>query len=189
MTKSFSKEHVISPCLPVIEETAAPEHVNTRLLAGRGPWWHMPAACAGSTESGTAESRAKPWSELLDTVIWATAGPGWLALAYTLQLVSNCNTLKGTAKQSVLTYLPTKRRWTLCCVTKLLPQAGLTASKSVQLHLCSTWSQFGKCDVRGPRGNRQEGGEMRYVFPAPPNPKWYFKVSLKCWISCNLFQI
>lgn len=55
--KVLRKEHVIRPCLSLMEETAAPEHLNTRLLAKRWPVVAllllpvslnvMPVACAG----------------------------------------------------------------------------------------------------------------------------------------------
>lgn len=84
------------------------------LTGKRGTCRGTPAApsllgCHASCLCWGAESRAKPWCVLLDAVIWATAE--WLVLAYALQLASTCNTLKGTAKQSVLAQLSTKRRW------------------------------------------------------------------------------
>lgn len=53
MTKSFSKERVISPCLPVTKETAGPEH-GTSWLAGQGPGDTFQLLLLGE------QSRAKP---------------------------------------------------------------------------------------------------------------------------------
>lgn len=58
MTKSFGKEHVMSPCLPVTEETAGPEH-GTSWLAGQGPGGTFQLLVLGE------QSRAKPWGQLL----------------------------------------------------------------------------------------------------------------------------
>lgn len=105
-----------------------------------------------------SREQSQALSELLDTVIWATAGPGWLALAYTLQLVSSCNTLKGTAKQSVLTYLPTKRRKTLSCnliATASWANCFKVSSATPLLYLEPVWEMW----CKGPQG--EQAGRWR----------------------------
>lgn len=64
---SFSKEHGMSHCLPVIQEAAVPEHVNSWLLAGQDRGGTCQLLVLGA--QSPAQQRAEPWSELLHTAI------------------------------------------------------------------------------------------------------------------------